>query len=194
MCQISWLSHRCIVELLIVHSIGYWVSLECVEHMITIGVVETRSCRPSITHALSSWSSTCKSCSLLSHQMYWSSVMWGELESLSNVWNRSVKVFSFCFWSIIIVFTSHDLEIVLEITFYHFCLVSLWWLWINWLSSFPIKPKTYEIVTIILFLIKRKFYSKLKASTNVKNQIHFCTYLTLESKKWWSLIPLDGVL
>ena len=139
--QISWFSHWCIVELLIVHPIGngyhIWFS-KCVVHMLAECWIECRPSFPSRTHAFSSRLSTLNRFPLLSQQLYGSSMVGCPLESLSHVFDWSVKILSFCFWSIYVIFTSHHLEIMLEFALNHFSLMSLRWIRIHWLSSFPI--------------------------------------------------------
>ena len=144
MSKISRFFHWCIVELLIIHTVCNWdyawLDLS-VEHMITESCIKSGTSFPCRAHALSPWNSALDRFSLLSQKLYGSSVKRCELESLCRIFYRSIKIFSFCFWSIIVVFTCHHLEIMLILVFYHFNLMSLWWFWVYWLSSLPIIPK-----------------------------------------------------
>ena len=64
--------------------------------------------------------------------------MRSKFKSLFGIFYRSIKIFSFSFWSIKIIFACHYLEISCKGLFNIFCNVSLRWLRIDRLSSFPI--------------------------------------------------------
>ena len=141
MSQVLRLSHRLIIKLLIIHAICYWDRIcfwECTEHVVSKWGVETCSSFPCICHTFGPWSCTLNWFSILTSQLYWPSMVWCPDKSLWNVLNGSVEILSFSFRSVDVVFTGHYLEIILEITFNHFSLMSLWRFWIDWLSSFPV--------------------------------------------------------
>ena len=58
----------------------------------------------------------------------------------------SVEVLTFINWSVVIVLTIHNLEIILKTMLNLLYDVALRSIWVNWLSSFPVisKLKIYE--------------------------------------------------
>jgi hypothetical protein len=72
--------------------------------------------------------------------------------------HRSIEIFSFCYWSIEIVFGVHHLEITLKIGMHFFRFKSFWWFWVNWLSSVPIIFNPIIIIAEFLNSVGWCFY------------------------------------
>ena len=99
--QVLWLSHRLIIELLVVQSIRDWDHvqfLESAEHVFTMWWIETWPCLPGITHTFCPRSSTLNRFSGLTHKLYWPSMLWIELKSLCYVLYRSIKILPLSSW------------------------------------------------------------------------------------------------
>ena len=64
------------------------------------------------------------------------------------VWYRLIKIFTFCFRSIYVIFARHYLEILSECLFRLFKNLSFNWIWVHRLSSLPIvlNPSFKKIV------------------------------------------------
>ena len=58
--------------------------------------------------------------------MYWPSVVRCELKSHLGIFNRSIKIFSLSLWSVVIILTSHYLEVTPETILNGLSNVSLW--------------------------------------------------------------------
>lgn len=68
-------------------------------------------------------------------------VDWCELESLTIEVDWSVKILTFCFWAVHVVFACHYLEIILIMILDGFRNKTLLGLWVNWLSAVPVISK-----------------------------------------------------
>ena len=85
-----------------------------------------------------------------------------ELKSTCFIVNWPIKILPGSTCSIIIIFAVHNLKIILELSFNHFCVISFWRLRINWLSSVPIIFYTLIIKAIISNAIGRNFINILQ--------------------------------
>ena len=83
---------------------------------------------------------TCRricSYSQISRYFYRTFMKWRERISLFKKLNRFIKIFSFSFWIIQIVFTVHNMKIFFKLLFILFNILSFRWIRIYRLSSFP---------------------------------------------------------
>lgn len=118
------------------------------------------------------------------------------LESLSHIFNWSVKVFSFSNWSMQVIFTRHNLEIMLEFSFNHFSLMSLWWFWVHWLSSFPVISTLWKLFSINMK--KKEIIYKSLSINGIWIFLNVTRYLLdfrikemmISDAVWWSFIDI----
>ena len=78
-----------------------------------------------------------------------------------HVVDWSVEVFTFCFRSIDVVFTTHNLEVSAELALNLFSLVFVLRIWVNRLPSLPIILGLFIEETVITDTIRRRFVNIL---------------------------------
>ena len=87
---------------------------------------------------------------------------WWKDITLVHIWEGSIEEFSFLLWSVIIIFTIHHLEVILETLFNLFNNITLWGIWVNWLSSIPIILISLIEKTVVSHTITRCFIDIFK--------------------------------
>ena len=83
-------------------------------------------------------------------------------KSLVHIIDGSIKIFTFCHWSIDIIFTSHYLKVFTELSLNIFGLKFIWRIRVNRLATIPIIPKVentfiskiYQIVNLLGFFLE----------------------------------------
>ena len=73
-----------------------------------------------------------------STELDWSNMLWAKNKPLMLILYGSIKIFSFGFWSINVIFAIHYLKVVRKLVLNVFSRISLWRVWIYRLSTFPI--------------------------------------------------------
>ena len=73
-----------------------------------------------------------------------------------HIIDGSIKIFTFCYWSIDIIFTSHYLKVFTELSLNIFGLIFIWRIRVNRLATLPIIPK-----------VENKFISKFHQIVNL---------------------------
>ena len=79
-----------------------------------------------------------------------------------HIIDGSIKIFTFCHWSIDIIFTSHYLKVFTELTLNILGLKFIWRIRVNRLATIPIIPKVentfiskiYQIVNLLGFFLE----------------------------------------
>ena len=79
-----------------------------------------------------------------------------------HIIDGSIKIFTFCHWSIDIIFTSHYLKVFTELSLNIFGLKFIWRIRVNRLATIPIIPKVentfiskiYQIVNLLGFFLE----------------------------------------
>ena len=79
-----------------------------------------------------------------------------------HIIDGSIKIFTFCHWSIDIIFTSHYLKVFTELSLNIFGLIFIWRIRVNRLATIPIIPKVentfiskiYQIVNLLGFFLE----------------------------------------